>query len=295
VYSSDSVLTTSLALADRWSARYVHGGKAGDFDGDGRSDLFVYRQATGKVYVKTQSGVLAVTWAAPGGVPALLDYDGDSLTDLGIWEPGTGTWRIRRSSDGATALPDLGKAGDIPVPGDYHGLDKDQIAVFRPSTATWIIEASREPSTFFLYQFGEVGDLPVPADWDGDGDIDLGVWRPSTGRWYARDLQGNALPIPSTPWGQAGDIPLAGNFTGSSVADQAVYRKQLGVIWVRDGATGTTQTLTVGFQGIAVPLDWDGNGRVEPVMFDASSGSWRIDANTSVSFGTIGDIPAGAQ
>jgi hypothetical protein len=116
----------------------------------------------------------------------------------------------------------------------------------------------------------------VPADWDGDGDIDLGVWRPSTGRWYARDLQGNALPIPPTPWGQAGDIPLAGNFTGSSVADQAVYRKQLGVIWCARRGDGTTQTLTVGFQGIAVPLDWDGNGRVEPVMFDASSGSWRI-------------------
>ena len=67
------------------------------------------------------------------------------------------------------------------------------------------------------------------------------------------------------------------------------------MIFQRDGASGATATINVGQAGIPTPLDWSGNGRVKPVMFDASSGGWRIDASTGVTFGSIGDIPAGAR
>ncbi len=126
-----------LALVDRWFARYVHGGKAGDFDGDGRSDLFLFQPATGTFIVRTQAGPSWYTFAIPGGFPALLDRDGDGRTDLCIWEPSSGKWWIRQSSDSQTVTPVLGRAGDIPVPGDYYGSGHDEVAIFRPSTATW--------------------------------------------------------------------------------------------------------------------------------------------------------------
>jgi hypothetical protein len=284
---------TQLGMGERWFARAIHA--HGDLDGDGRSDLFVYQPHTDLLIARTQSATTSQVFSVPGAVPALLDWDGDDRTDRCVWEPGTGAWWLFESStnDGYTVT--LGKAGDIPVPGDYLGLGRDQIAVFRPSNGTWYIRATRFGGHLTTLAFGQVGDLPVPADWDGDGDIEPGIFRPSTGVWSAVQLDGTPVTIPATTWGGAGDVPLAGNFVGDATADQVVYRRQLGIAWIRDGATGATSTLQIG-DGLPMPLDWDGDGYLNPALFDPESGLWRIRVGAqmqTVTFGGIGDIPAG--
>jgi hypothetical protein len=285
-----------LGMADRWFARHVHGASAGDFDGDGRSDLFAFQPHTSLFMVRTQSTTNWYVFAVPGGVPALLDWDGDGRTDLSVWEPATGKWWIRQSRDGNTVTPILGQAGDVPVPGDYLGLGRDQVAVFRPSTVTWIIRSSiyGRPTT---KTFGQAGDMPTPADWDGDGDIDLGMWQPSTGVWTAARLDGTAIAVPSSAYGQAGDFPLAGNFTGNGIADQVVFRRQLGVYYRRDGSTAISSTVTAS-AGIPVPLDWNGDGLLDVAVFDLESGTCTIKVGSqteTITFGGIGSIPVGAR
>jgi hypothetical protein len=294
IHFSDGIWAQRVGMAERWFARYVQGG-SGDLDGDGRSDLFLFQQATDMLSARTQTASTWYVFAVPGAIPTILDRDGDGRADIGVWEPSTGRWWMRLSSNSQTINPLFGQAGDIPVPGDYRGVGSDQLAVFRPSTATWRISGAHQPAV--SVQFGQLGDLPLPADWNGDGDIELGVWRPSTGVWYAAELDGTPVTIPATPWGGPGDIPLAGNFVGSARADQIVYRRQLGVIYRRDGATGATATIAVGTTGIPTPLDWDGDGRLEFAMFDAEAGQWRINDSSGsiVTFGTLGDIPAGAR
>ena len=100
-----------LALVDRWFARYVHGGNAGDFDGDGRSDLFCYRPASGRVYVRTTSGESSYLFAdhnlpVRSGVPALLDYDGgrpDGHQPLGSRHGHAVDPAVERSAGGAAS------------------------------------------------------------------------------------------------------------------------------------------------------------------------------------------------
>jgi hypothetical protein len=283
-------MTVQLAMFDRWFARSVHG--RGDADGDGRSDLTVFQPWSSTSITKTQVSTTSTVFAVPGAVPVLLDWDGDGLTDRCVWEPGTGTWSILQSSDGASASLMLGRAGDVPVPGDYLGLGRDQAAVFRPSTGEWVIQASQQGP--FGIAFGEVGDMPVPADWNGDGDIELGLWRPSTGQWLAAETDGTPVGVPSTAWGQAGDSPFGGDVVGDGRADQVVYRRQLGVAWVRDGATGATSTITIG-DGLLMPLDWNGDGKTDLAAADHEQQVWRIRVGAlaiTVTFGTIGDIPA---
>jgi hypothetical protein len=282
-----------VANWSRWTARYVHGG-SGDFDGDGRSDLFLFRNSN-QFVVRTQGGSFSYTSGVPAGVPALLDWDGDGRADLATWRPQYGLWWIRISATGAIETVSLGRGGDVPVPGDYFGYGRDQVAVFRPSTGTWYIDNPRASAPIEV-PFGQVGDMPVPADWNGDGDVDLGVWRPSTGLWYAAGVDGASIRMLPGAYGQAGDLPFAGNFVGDGTTDQVIYRRSNGRFYLRDGATGDTSSVEHAY-GLPVPLDWDGDGRLDLVVADPDAGTWYIfspSGNTVVTgFGWSGDIPAG--
>src|SRR3954464_2480839 len=97
---------------------------AGDYDGDGRTDVAVWRPSTGMWFVR---GLPDARWGRRGDVPVAGDYDGDGRTDVAVWRPSTGVWLVR-------GLPDArwGRRGDVPVAGDYDGDGRTDVAVWRP-------------------------------------------------------------------------------------------------------------------------------------------------------------------
>ncbi len=250
-----------------WDGTTDAGGYLGDFDGNGSTDLTVFRNSTGTWY---SNGQAPVQWGLPGDIPVPGDYNGDGTTNRAVYRPQFGIWYLQGIGNVTFGLP-----GDIPVPGDYNGDGITDIAVYRPSTATWFVQG------WAPIQWGLVGDIPVPGDYTGDGATDIAVYRPSNAVWF---VQGQA-PV---QWGLAGDIAVPGDYNGDNITDIAVYRPAFGNWYVRNGST-----VQWGLPGdIPVPGDYNGDGVIDRAVFRVTNGTWYVQGWAPVQWGIAGDIPA---
>jgi subtilisin-like proprotein convertase family protein len=189
----------------------------GDLDGDGKTDLILYRPSTSQWFVQDSSGGFAeYTFGTPGDIPIVGDFDGVGHDELGVYRPSTGQWFV---AGHASVVATFGGPTDLPlVLRNYYGTGQDVLAVFRPSTGTWFVagQASGIP-------FGGVGDIPVPLfNYYGNGRDVLAVFRPSTSQWFVAG-QGNGISF-----GGVGDVPVVADFDGIGRDEIGVYRPSTG-------------------------------------------------------------------
>jgi hypothetical protein len=109
-----SLNAVALTVAN-WRAQVVSPVVAVDFDGDGISDVGVYRDGAWFIRRSSDSGMTVVGWGgAPQDIPVPADYDGDGEIDVAVYRDGA--WFIKRSSDGGMTVVGWGGAPqDIPI------------------------------------------------------------------------------------------------------------------------------------------------------------------------------------
>jgi hypothetical protein len=90
----------------------------GDYDGDGRMDLAVFRPASGNWYIlNSRDGSLtAQHFGISTDRPVPGDYDGDGRTDIAVFR--NGFWYLLRSSAGF-GIVEWGDAETIPLSPGY--------------------------------------------------------------------------------------------------------------------------------------------------------------------------------
>jgi hypothetical protein len=268
--------------------------KVADFDGDGKTDISVWRPDTGVWYAATSSNgsFFATQFGIATDIPAPGDYDGDGKTDEAVFRPSEGNWYILTKANTFTTRQ-FGILGDIPAAADYNGDGKTDIAVFRPSDGVWYIANSDSQGTFSFIQFGVNGDKPAPADYDGDGKADVAVYRLNNGIeewWINRSSSG----VFATVFGAAGDNAVQADYTGDGKADVAVFRPSTGSWYVLRSEDLSYYAFPFGSNGdIPSPGDYDGDGKYDSAVFRPSTGVWYVQLSTGgfsiVGFGQQGD------
>lgn len=262
-----------------------------DFDGDGKTDISVFRPDGGNWYItnSSNSAFRGEAFGANGDIITPGDYDGDSKADLAVFR--AGNWYINGSQTGFRGVQ-FGIATDKPVAADYDGDGKTDLAVFR--AGAWYISNSSN-GQFRGVNWGFATDLPVPGDYDNDGKADIAVFRPTDGNWYVQKSSDGGLI--AYQFGAPGDKPVPGDYDADGKTDFAVFRPSNGAWYV--------QQSTAGFRGlvwgiptdIPVPGDYDGDGKTDFAVY--RSGNWYISLNAngqflSSNFGLSNDVPAPA-
>ena len=197
----------------------------GDYDGDGRADVAVYREGVsgGQSFFfyrpSTMAGVDFVPrqFGTAGDKAVAGDYDGDRRADVAVVRTlsgGQNQFIYLRSSDLGDRYVEWGLSGDVIVPGDYDADGRTDFCVVRTvggQLLWYILEADGGGTGTAAVNWGLSGDVLTPGDYDGDGRADIAVWRPSgtpdLNIFYVRRSTNNMLQ--AFKWGLQTDSPTA--------------------------------------------------------------------------------------
>jgi hypothetical protein len=237
----------------------------GDFDGDGRSDIFWYGRGTGPDYAWYGTGTgtftsRTYTVSEEQWIPLVGDFDHDGRSDIFWYGPGTVSDRVWY---GNTTRAFTSKSFTVsasiarPVAGDFDGDGYSDIFWYNPGAASDSVWFGRTGRAFTSKAFTVNGAdyQPVAGDFNGDGEDDIFWYGPGSvgdSVWSGRTTR---TFVSSTKTVTGHYQPFAGDFNGDGEDDIFWYGPSTNpdYVWLGDSTGGFT---SIGSQvsGIYTPI-----------------------------------------
>ncbi len=277
-----------------------------DFNGDGRTDIALYRegsrlsniapQASYWFFLNPVNGEMFVQqFGRTLDIPSPADYDNDGITDVGIyrwWDFETGDtneWWLNKSSGGHQVILSY-ELGYTKFNRNYIGDGRADVGQL------YQVNISQNPGeTCFISNYfvadadynvlrKTVGDAcnvnptPVPGDYNNDGRSEIAVfdnytfkvWLPPYSAGYTHPEMVQIMDV---------DIPVPGDYDGDGKTDFAGTKALAGrMLWrIKQSNGGADIEVDFGFAtDKPVPGDYDGDGKTDIAVFRPSNASWWI-------------------
>ena len=292
-----------------------------DADGDGKSDLVVFRPSVGGWFIRNSSQGFDIAtaqffqWGLPGDVPIAADFDGDGKIELSVFRPPTGEWSVRYSSqhyDASTSgCVSVGVAGRRPDRGGFRrrrqerarGLSPVQRRLVHPQLLAGL--RHRRPRS------SSSGACRVTCR---SRRISMATARRISRSSGRRPANGSsATPRKATTSARPACISggcramsrSSSDFDGDGKTELAVFRPSIGGWFIRNSsesyAIATASFYQWGLPGdVPIAADFDADGKTELAVFRPATGEWFIrysaqsyDASTAgvYQWGLAGDVP----
>lgn len=274
----------------------------GDFDRDGKLDLFVANSGSDNVTIRFGNGaggfsggfgeVSVGSNSSPTGL-ALGDFNGDGILDMAVALFSGDAVRIFLGGVGTlqdTGPVAVGGAPDSVAVGDFNNDGKPDLAVTNSVSRTVSIlfgqgNGSFAPPINYLVESGPGANGPygiVVADFNGDGKPDLAL----------ANLGSNTTALLLNGRGTTVD------FDDDNKSDIAIYRD--GNWLIRRSTNSVVTQVPLGTASdTPVPGDYDGDGIEDVAVYTAATGQWRINRSsggqTVVNHGGTSFIPVPAD
>lgn len=278
----------------------------GDFDGDGIADVITFQPSNfgpfiGSTFfvaasslgnVAYQFGIATDYGGTPIPVPA--DYDGDGRTDMAVFQAGTVTiggntltgsmFYLSMSAEGNKAVqfgdPETAATGELrPAVADYDSDGRADVAVFAQNSKLYRVKLSTGGELNATLGQNSTGPLyPVPGRYDaGSSRLVPAVYNPNASAFYrSGSVIGTVVGQPDV-----NNQPAEGDFDGDGVDDFAVFRPSTRTFTIRRSSAPTTpQTVQLTTKAlnaanlIAIPADYNGDGKTDPAFYDKGTSSF---------------------
>jgi FG-GAP-like repeat len=253
---------------------------SGDFDGDGRDDVFWYAPGTtdDPVWFGSSTRTFArgqSSYSVNGSYrPITGDFDGDGRDDVFWYAPGTtGDPVWFGSSTRSFTRKELAYSVDgtyQPAAGDFDGDGRADVLWYGSGSvhAVWFGRSDRTFDRGWTFT-APGGSIPVVGDFDGDGRSDVFLYGSDTS-WFGRADRSFDAGVSFSV--SAGFTPIVGNFDADRRADILWYRPggAADILWHSAGRTFDSDT-GLNLAGTYTPTagDFDGDGLSDLFLYAA--------------------------
>lgn len=192
----------------------------GDWDGDGRDEIALYRQEGNVVaFLRnildlTAGSQKQISPQSANAFPVGGNWDGIPKDGFAIYLPALKEIRFYHDDDASTPFRTrtfTNLSMDVVIAGNWDGDSKDGFAIYDKSSRNLHFYSDIDDTTASIVNIGNSEDVPIAGDWDNNGFDGFGLYRTDAHHSFNQFVLFNSITNPTVSATESFGHPLIHN------------------------------------------------------------------------------------